>query len=314
MGVGLLFILDYHLLPALLAGLFVFSLIHAMARRIEGETFSHHHAKLVAVSLIGLVIAAMVTTLVILLLAFLKGRLGGLPHLLNRMAEIIEQLRTRMGWEWIPAAEGLKETISKGLREHARELEHIGSEVGRVLVHALVGIVIGAIASFEMRRPKAPFSSAISERVGRLAEAFEKVVFAQLRISAINTAFTGIYLLVALPLFGIHLSLAKTLVVITFLVGLIPVLGNLVSNTAIVIIALGTSVPAAVASLVFLVVIHKLEYFLNAKIVGRHIHAAAWEILIAMLCMEAAFGIPGVILAPIVYAYAKQEMTDRGLI
>jgi predicted PurR-regulated permease PerM len=183
-----------------------------------------------------------------------------------------------------------------------------------MLVHALIGIVIGALASFEMRRPSAPLSSAISERVGRLALAFEKVVFAQVRISAINTAFTGIYLLLVLPLFGVHLYLAKTLVVITFLVGLIPVLGNLVSNTAIVIIALGTSPPAALASLAFLIVIHKLEYFLNAKIVGKHIHAAAWEILIAMLCFEAAFGIPGVILAPIVYAYAKQELADRGLI
>ena len=135
-----------------------------------------------------------------------------------------------------------------------------------------------------------------------------------MKISAINTTFTAIYLLVVLPLFGVKLPLHKTLVVITFVLGLIPVLGNLGSNSAIVIIALGTSVPVAIASLVFLIVIHKMEYFLNAKIVGSHIHASAWEILLAMLLCEAAFGIHGVVIAPIVYAYAKQELSDRGLI
>jgi predicted PurR-regulated permease PerM len=183
-----------------------------------------------------------------------------------------------------------------------------------VFLHTLAGIVIGALATFEMHRSNAPFSSALSDRIGRLADAFERVVFAQVRISGLNTIFTAVYLFLVLPLFGIELPLRKTLVVITFIVGMIPVLGNLVSNSAIVIIALGTSAPAALASLGFLVVVHKLEYFLNARIVGRHIHAAAWEILLAILCFEAVFGLPGVIIAPIIYAYAKRELADRSLI
>jgi predicted PurR-regulated permease PerM len=121
-------------------------------------------------------------------------------------------------------------------------------------------------------------------------------------------------LLVALPLFGVKLHLQKTLVILTFVFGLIPVLGNLISNTAIVVISLGYSMPVAVSSLVYLIVIHKLEYFLNAKIVGGHIHAAAWEILAAMVILEAAFGIAGVVAAPILYAYVKGELTDRRLI
>ena len=31
-----------------------------------------------------------------------------------------------------------------------------------------------------------------------------------------------------------------------------------------------------------------------------------------MLVMEAAFGLPGVVAAPIYYAYLKQELADRG--
>jgi predicted PurR-regulated permease PerM len=70
----------------------------------------------------------------------------------------------------------------------------------------------------------------------------------------------------------------------------------------------------ALASLVFLIVIHKLEYFLNAKIVGNRINARAWELLLAMLLMEAAFGLPGVVAAPVYYAYLKDELRARGLV
>jgi predicted PurR-regulated permease PerM len=38
------------------------------------------------------------------------------------------------------------------------------------------------------------------------------------------------------------------------------------------------------------------------------------ELPIAMLVMEAAFGVAGVIAAPIIYAYIKKELSDRELI
>jgi predicted PurR-regulated permease PerM len=100
----------------------------------------------------------------------------------------------------------------------------------------------------------------------------------------------------------------------TFFIGLIPIVGNLITNTMIVVISLSHSVPIAVCSLVFLVVIHKLEYFVNARLVAGQINAAAWELLIAMLVMESLFGIAGLVAAPIVYAYVKHELHTRGLV
>jgi len=97
-------------------------------------------------------------------------------------------------------------------------------------------------------------------------------------------------------------------------VGLLPVIGNLISNTVIVLVSLSVSLPVAIASLVFLVLVHKFEYFLNARIVGGEIEARAWELLLAMLVMEAAFGIPGVIAAPIFYAYIKRELLAAKLV
>lgn len=64
----------------------------------------------------------------------------------------------------------------------------------------------------------------------------------------------------------------------------------------------------------FLVLVHKFEYFLNARIIGSHIEARAWELLIAMLVMEAIFGLAGLVAAPILYAYVKQELKDLGLV
>ena len=98
------------------------------------------------------------------------------------------------------------------------------------------------------------------------------------------------------------------------LAGLLPVVGNLISNSVIVIVSMAHSPQVAFSSLGFLVVIHKLEYFLNARIVGGQINARAWELLTAMLVMESAFGIAGLVAAPIAYAWLKDELGALGLI
>jgi len=315
MGLGLFLVLQLHLLPALLAGLLVYSLIHQLAAALTGRTLSRHKAKLVALSMIAVVVIGASAAIVLLLLAFLHGKLGHLATLLDHMAAIIESARDSFGWQsWIPATDDLKTFLAHALRGHAGEIQRTGGELGRGLLHALIGIVIGAITAFETGTAAGPLSRSLEERLRRLSDAFQRVVFAQVRISLLNTTVTAVYLLVALPLFGVTLPLRKTMVLITFVFGLIPVIGNLLSNTAIVVMSLGYSLPVAIASLVFLVVIHKLEYFLNARIVGAQIRAAAWELLVVMLVFESAFGIAGVIAAPIYYAYAKRELTDRGMV
>jgi len=193
----------------------------------------------------------------------------------------------------------------------------MGEQVGRVVAHILIGMVVGAMAAlYDTTEPKnyKPLAAALHARVVSLAKAFEQIVFAQVRIAAINAAFTALFLFVALPLAGVRLPLSKTMVAITFVAGLLPVIGNLISNTVLVVVGLSHSLHVAIASLVFLITIHKLEYFLNAKIIGIHIDARAWELLAAMLVMEAVFGVPGVIAAPVLYAYLKRELDQTGLV
>ena len=52
--------------------------------------------------------------------------------------------------------------------------------------------------------------------------------------------------------------------------------------------------------------------FLNAHIMGQRIRAQAWELLAFMLLLEAAFGLAGLIAAPVIYAQIKQRLHHRG--
>lgn len=318
---ALLATLGLHLLPALLAGLVVHELVVSLASRLRLTRFAGRRARWLAAALLGAVIVAASGGAIVGISAFFRSEPGSVPALLQKMAEILEGSRPLLPeWmaAWLPAdADALRESAVRWLRANAGSVETFGREAVRVAAHLAAGMVIGALVALREVVPEGsqrPFVQALAARARRLAHAFRRVVFAQVRIAAINAGFTWLYLDVALPLAGVHLPLAKTLVAVTFVLGLLPILGNLVSNTVIVVISLSHSGAVALGSLAFLVGIHKLEYFLNAHIIGTQVRARAWELLLAMLVMEAAFGLAGVIAAPIYYAYLKDELSDRALV
>jgi predicted PurR-regulated permease PerM len=237
------------------------------------------------------------------------------------MAEVVETARSHLpAWasNWVPAdPDELKEAASAWLRDNAGQLRSIGGDVWLALVHVLIGMIIGGMVAVSREvgaTERGPLVGAMTERVRLLGRAFRSVVFAQIRISALNTALTAFYLLAMVPWMEVKLPLTKTMIAVTFIAGLLPVIGNLISNTVIVVVSLSVSPLLAASSLLFLVIIHKLEYFVNARLMGNQIHARAWELLIAMVVMDAAFGVIGVVAAPIYYAYLKNELSEKGLI
>jgi predicted PurR-regulated permease PerM len=319
MGVALLLALPLHLLPALLAGLSVYELVQLLAGALQVFRIHHKQGKLAAVGILAVAVVLLLVFAGTGIIAFVQA--DNLTTLSNKMADSLDSWRAALPdfiADQLPAdVDELRQNVVAWLRPHAGELKQAGAEVGRMLAHILFGMGIGVLVSLYDAQPHESLGSlarALQERAGRLGEAFRRVVFAQVRISAVNTLLTGLYLFVALPLAGVHLPLAKTMLLITFLVGLLPVIGNLVSNTIIVVLSLSVSLSVAIASLLFLVVIHKLEYFLNAHLIGTQIRAHAWELLLAMLAMEAAFGMPGLIAASIYYAYVKDELVSRNLV
>lgn len=317
-AIAVVWVLKLHLLPAVFAGLAVHVLTGKVARVLPVSWGGISHklalAAIVSIVIFGLFGAGMG------LWSYLRGSTG-MAEVLASVAETIDNGKRMLPAEirdHLPATvEDLRAQISGMLREHSKKISSAGVAGVATLVHVIFGMVIGGMTALQRYREVnawAPLTGALYSRAHTLATAFDKVVFAQVKISALNTCLTAIYLMLVLPLFGVRMPLLTVLVPLTFVTGLLPVVGNLISNTVIVLISLGISLPVAGASLAFLVMIHKLEYVFNAKIVGGEVQARAWELLCAMLTFEAAFGAAGLIAAPVIYAWIKAELKAADLV
>jgi|SRR5271157_2392615 len=315
--IAVLVVLYFHLLPTVFAGLTVHVLTVKLGRRLPVQRRGLAHK--FALAALAIIVVLALLGVGVGLWSFLHGS-RGMAALLAVVAETLENARRTLPpdiAEAIPyTIEELREQIADMLREHAHKISSAGMAGIKTLVHVLFGMVIGGMTALHHFDPddRRPFIAALYTRTGALADAFDKVVFAQVKISALNTIFTALYLMAILPLFGLHLPMVKVLIPLTFVAGLLPVVGNLISNTVIVLISLSVSLGAAAASFAFLVGIHKLEYFFNARIVGGEVQASAWELLSAMLVMEAIFGIAGLIAAPVAYAWLKAELKAKSMI
>jgi predicted PurR-regulated permease PerM len=311
--------LTHDLLSALLPGLLVYNLIHRLAPVLPKRRPGGREAKVVAIFVISVVVISALVGAGFGFWYFIHSETGNLTKLLQKMADIIANAKKSLpSWiyDFLPDnADELQDMISDELKTHAQDLQIAGKDFGVLFAHTLIGMILGAMVSLHIpSQREGTLKRHLKHFAHGLNIAFERVVFAQVRISSINTLFTSFYLLVFLPIFDVHLPLLKTMIIVTFLAGLLPVIGNLISNSVIVVVSLSNSFSAAVSSLIFLMIIHKLEYFLNAKIVGGRIHSKSWEILMAMLFMEAIFGLKGLIAAPIFYAFIKSELQSLELI
>ena len=161
----------------------------------------------------------------------------------------------------------------------------------------------------------APAQGLVRWAGGRAVEDLERqIVAAQFWIAAFNTFLTALFLLLVLPYWGLKLPYTPALITLTFVAGLVPIVGNLLCNTVITIVGLSVSPLAAAACLGFLILIHKAEYVINAKVVGSRTQMGVWELLAVMFVAEAVFGPAGLVAAPLFYAYLKKELVSAQLI
>ena len=205
-----------------------------------------------------------------------------------------------------PDLDGLRRQSFEMLRSQIPRLSQLGGVLVHTLVQGVFAIIVAAMAVASVWRPRAIASE--DHYFGRFLRVLDRVVLAQLRIAAFNTTMTALYLFVILPAFGHELPFRGLLCLFTLATGILPVLGNLLANTVLALISFAVSPWLAVSSLVFLVLIHKTEYLINARTVGAHVQVASWEILSAMLIGEALFGVSGLVSAPLLYPFFKREM------
>jgi predicted PurR-regulated permease PerM len=320
-SLALFAVLALNLSIALLAGM----LVYLAGRRLTGWLRDHTKLRHPAVWSVA-ILAALVASacgVIVESAAELAETGASFQGLAEQMAVALSQLRTTLP-SWLAAnlpasLDAVRTAAVPWLKDHAAELRLWGQNTLRVVMYVVAGAVIGALAVVETgdkkeQTPSTPWNRALKMRFALFEQCFGAVVFAQLRIAMVNTLLTGVYVLAVLPALGAPLPFAPTLVAFTFVASLVPVVGNLASNAVIVVVSLTHGLGITALSLGFLVAVHKLEYLLNARIVGTRIQTRAFELLASMLLFETLFGLAGLVMAPIVYAYAKAELRAAGFV
>ena len=208
--------------------------------------------------------------------------------------------------------ESLKASIADMVKDEFLFVGNFARTATAQVVFILIGIVVAVSLFLNPKmekysdKPKGSnlFTAVTDEirlRFQLFYQSFEIVMGAQIVISLINTFLTAVFVL------AVSLKHGTVVIGLTFLCGLLPIVGNLISNSIIVGIAFTISPRVAIAALVFLVALHKFEYFLNSKIIGDRIKNPVWLTLLALIIGERFMGIPGMILAPVMLNYIKVE-------
>ncbi len=261
-----------------------------------------------AATLVGVLV---ITAFVLLILwSFRLGTASELRTFLLKIEGSLDILRHQLpDWLAVSIPEDLAQLQTQVfalLRSKAAMLSSLGGTVVHTIIVGIFAILVGALAAVATWQPGRLLSDRLF--IARLLLVLERVVIAQLKIAVFNSTMTALYLFVILPAFGYHLPFRGLLVLFTLVTGVLPVLGNLLANTVLALISFAFSPWLAVASLLYLIAIHKTEYFINARTVGARVQVASWEILAAMLTGEAVFGVPGLVTAPLLYPFFKREV------
>ncbi len=269
--------------------------------------------------------AVMLAPIGLLMLGFAEAREFVLnapeqyQELLDFIARTVLEFRLKLPAEiaaYLPeGAAEVQRVIAGYLRAQAGTLALTGRAWLGGLLFAYVGLIVGSLAAIANQpRSNRPLTRQLRKRIVLFGEAFGQIVAAQFWIAAFNTFLTAVFLLFLLPLWKMELPYTPALITLTFIAGLVPIVGNLICNTVITLVGLSVSPVVALACLAFLILIHKAEYLINAKVVGSRTQMAVWELLAVMFVAEAVFGPAGLVAAPLFYAYLKKELKAAGLV
>ena len=292
--------------PVVLAGLFAYMLLDLIHRHLAGRV-----PDLLARWLSVLVFLVTASALAYLFGQFIRLAIYRIPLIATSVLPAIEKLNTDYNLA-IPydSMEELRSALIAAVRENARSITAESGLLTRGFFQIVIGLFI-AIAKFlpDKERPRRAslFDELVGEFYARMElfmHSYEKVLGAQVLISAINTAITLIFVLAAGIPYVYFLTLA------TFILGIVPLIGNVAANAIIIGAALTQSPQRAVAAFIFLVVSHKLQYPLNGRIMGSTLKTPMWATLLGILVGEVVLGVPGIILAPAVLHYAREELAS----
>ncbi len=313
-GLALWASLQFGLLPGLLAACAAYALTnrltHARALAAVGA-----RARLAASLVVGLVPLTALVLGSMTLASYASQAPAEIAALGTAVTKFVLQWREKLPaplLEYVPRdAAAVQHWLMGLVKSQASGLRSLGGSALNATLMALVGLVCGILlANVTPRAPGGPLAANLRESARRLQSAFAQVVVAQVWIAGLNASLTAVLLYVLFPLFDVTFPHAGLLVGFTFVAGLVPVVGNLLCNAVLALVGATVSPAVGLAALTWLIAIHKLEYFVNAKVVGARIQTAAWELIAAIFVMEAVFGLAGLVAGPLAYAWLRLELRE----
>jgi predicted PurR-regulated permease PerM len=239
---------------------------------------------------------------------------GGIAHVVvetrDTLPQRIAQVREHPWFlelrEHLPDSEKLAQSAEL----YAKDVAKSAAELGHLVLLAVIGFVLAVV--FFLDEPRIhEFRETLSEGslVGtlarwaqHLAEAVSLTVQLQLVVAVSNTVLT----LPVLLLVGVNH--VPALMLLIFVSGLIPVVGNLLAGGVLVLLAFQAKGWFGVALFVALTfVLHKVEaYYLNPRLTARHVHLPGFVLILSLIAFEHLFGFVGLFLSfPSLYVAGK---------
>ncbi len=271
------------------------------------------------------VLFSLLYTMVVLAIILLSYKvvpmmLKNLPELSNQLrVQVVKDLKNTTGKWDLPAyvnVDELKGSIVKASTDILHFLATSLTPLYKGFIQFLFALAINLFFYFESDKVEQAFTrnpNSLMTFLFKFAQTrlkifyvyFRRVMGGQVIIALINT------LISLAVIFGLHLRHPFLMVFVVFFCGLFPVVGNLMSNSVLTINAfVAGGMWATVICLIMLIAVHKLEYFLNSKIIGAIVHLPMAVSLGALIFCEVLLGIPGLILAMPLMLFVRHELEN----
>jgi len=301
-----------HLLVFSISFLFLFFISDFMTRDV------HRIAPFVPKAVLFSVLYILVIWAIILITyKVVPMMLKNLPELSNQLqVEIVKELKAANKRWNLPAYVDVDELKASILRASTGILQFLATSLTPLykgFIQFVFALAINLFFYFESEKVEQTFTrnpnslmtfvyKFLQMRLRIFYVYFRRVMGGQVIIAFINTLISSIVI------FGLELRHPFLMLFVVFFCGLFPVVGNLMSNSVLTINAfVATGIWGTVICLILLIGIHKLEYFLNSRIIGGIVHLPMAISLGALIFCEVLLGIPGLILAIPLVLFVRHE-------
>lgn len=202
------------------------------------------------------------------------------------------------------------EALVESAQHYAANVASSAAALGHLVVYALIGLILAIVFFLDEERLKAFRQTLAPESLlGTLtrwgeyvADAVSLTVQLQFIVAAVNAVLTlPILLLIGVP----HVPMLMLLI---FVSGLIPVVGNLISGAVLSIVAYQTKGFFGVGLFIGLTfVLHKAEsYFLNPRLAARHVPLPGFVLILSLIAWEHLLGFVGLFVSfPFLFVAGK---------